>query len=321
MRINAYIMAADPAWIEASVMSYYEMVSRIVVSYDQESLGWTGGPLDVEQCLRRLRAIDRQGKLDYRPGHYARPAFFKQPLENDTYQRNRALEAAQEGADWIVQLDTDEVLGSAQTFAEALEEANRAGRAALNYPSLWLYCKAFGDWYLESGERGWRRSASYPGPMALRTGAVATLARRTESRPFHVDLRWSGSSGRVPNDITVDRVIRAEAAIWHFSAVRDEAWLRRKYRNSGHALDRDWHPEIRRWMRTAKHPLLRVCLSQLERGHEKRPLKLGRIPPAVRTLLAASCISDRPIAEADLSTARPLDLPNEGNRPEQANLN
>ena len=58
METNAYILAADPAWIEASVRSYYDRVERIVVSYDEDGLGWTGVPLDIEQCLRRLRAMD-----------------------------------------------------------------------------------------------------------------------------------------------------------------------------------------------------------------------------------------------------------------------
>ena len=42
MRLTAYILAADPAWIEASIQSYYDIVEQIVVCYDRDRLGWTG---------------------------------------------------------------------------------------------------------------------------------------------------------------------------------------------------------------------------------------------------------------------------------------
>ena len=58
MKLAAYILAADPAWIDWSVPSYYDLVDRIIVSYDGDGLGWTGAPLQIEECLNRLRAID-----------------------------------------------------------------------------------------------------------------------------------------------------------------------------------------------------------------------------------------------------------------------
>ena len=217
MKINAYILAADPAWIESSVLSYYPLAERIVVSYDESGFSWTGAPLDIDQCLKRLRAIDRDGKLDFCPGHYARREFYSQPLENDTYQRQCALDRAGLDADWVLQLDTDEIIGDAAAFADCLMEAHRAGRAALNYPMLWLYCQAAQDWYLEWCDRGWRRTPGYPGPVAVRAGSHLTLARRIESGHFHVDLSRRGSRGSVPNGIKVARIISADEAIWHLS--------------------------------------------------------------------------------------------------------
>ncbi|MBE7158495.1 MAG: hypothetical protein INR62_08700, partial [Rhodospirillales bacterium] len=125
MRTNAYLLAADPAWIESSVLSYYPLVERIVVSYDEDGFGWTGAPLDIDQCLRRLRVIDRDGKLDFQPGHYARREFFRRPLENDTYQRQCALDQAGTDADWVLQLDTDEIIGDASIFTDCLAQADR----------------------------------------------------------------------------------------------------------------------------------------------------------------------------------------------------
>ena len=293
MKLNAYILAADPAWIEASLRSYYDLVERIVVCYDEGGRGFSGAPVDSEQCRRRLQAIDRDGKFDYRPGPYARPEYFDRPIENDTYQRQHALDQASDGADWVLQLDTDEVLGGSQVFLDCLREADRRGRQALNYPSLWLYSQAFGSWCLEWCDRGWWRAPGYPGPMAVRAGSRLTLARRVEDGHFHVDLTRRGSSGRVPNGVPVYRVIEARAAVWHLSMWRDEAWLRRKFASSGHARDRDWHPEIAGWMWAQRHPLLKTLTSQFGLGPYRRPLRLSRVPDEVRALIAQSCISDR----------------------------
>ena len=287
MKINAYILAADPAWIEGSVLSYYSLVERIVVSYDENGFGWTGAPLDIEQCLTRLRAIDRDGKLDFRPGHYARRECYQRPMENDTYQRQRALEQAGNDADWVLQLDTDEVIASSAVFVDCLRQADRLGRTALNYPALWMYCQAFDAWYLEWCNRGWRRAPGYPGPVAVKAGSRLTLARRVESGHYHVDLSRRGSSGRVPNGVGVDRVIKTEQAIWHFSMLRDEPWLRRKFVSSGHAHDRNWHEEIDGWLWARKHPWLKTLISQFGRGAYKRPLRLTRMPAAIADTVKA----------------------------------
>ncbi len=118
MRLHAYVLAADPAWLVQSVRSYYDLVDRIVVSYDQDATSWTGTPLEVEHCLRLLKTADPDGKIVHSPGHYARPEH--KPMDNETYQRQRALDEASEGADWVLQLDTDEVFGAPATFLDCL---------------------------------------------------------------------------------------------------------------------------------------------------------------------------------------------------------
>jgi hypothetical protein len=305
IRLSAYILAADPAWIEASVLSFYGLVDRIVVSYDEDSIGYTGVSVDVEQCLRRLRAIDTAGKCDYCPGHFARAEFFQQPMENETHQRRVALKQASAGADWVVQLDTDEVLADPAVFNESLEEASRRGRQALNFPAIWLYSHAGARWYLELGFRGWRRAAGYPGPLAIAAGAVLSQARRIAGAPsdyYHVDLSSKATSFAFPNNIRVDRVIRPHQAAYHFSWVRSEAWLRRKLATWSHSTDKNWSCEFTRWTRAMNHPMLASLLSQFERGPSKRPLRFTRIPTTVAKLINASA-DDKLITSADLQGA------------------
>ena len=286
MKINAYILAADPAWIEASVLSYYDHVERIVVSYDASGRGWTGAQIDVVQCLRRLRAIDRGGKMLFRPGHYAR--LNQDPMENDTYQRQAALDEASAGADWVLQLDTDEVVADFPTFKACMEQADGAGRAALNFPAIWLYNQIAGRWYLEGCARGWKRAAGYPGPLAVRAGSKLIHARRVESGHYHVDLGRKCSPVAVPNHIAVDRVIAVRNAVYHFSFVRSEQWLRSKFASWGHAHHRNWEAEVDKWIRAKQSPWQAVLRSQIERGPHRRPLMFAKIPASVEKLIALS---------------------------------
>lgn len=291
MKINAYILAADPAWIEASVLSYYDVVDRIVVSYDENGRGWTGVPIDVEQCLWRLKAIDKDRKFDYRPGSYGRQEFFDQPMVNETYQRQCALNEASVGARWVLQLDTDEIVGGVCKFLDALSKAEELQKAAMNYPSIWLYTHAFGRWYLEVCQRGWRRMAGYPGPLAVRAGSNLSHARRIaqpDSSYFHADVQSTASPVAFPNNISVDHVVSVSEAVFHFSWVRSEAWLRRKFATWSHAKDKNWTPELTRWLQASHHPLIASVLSQFERGVAKRALRMTRIPTQIANLIGRS---------------------------------
>ena len=167
------------------MLSYYDLVDRIVVSYDADGRGWTGVPIDVEQCLRRLRAIDRAGKFDYRPGHFARSEFFARPIENDTNQRRIALDQASDGADWVLQLDTDEVVGNVRTLAACLGEAETRGRSAFDFPQSGCtaaslnggtWSGANGDGAIAQGIRGRLRSNRAAGWWEGRIGSAAVIS-------------------------------------------------------------------------------------------------------------------------------------------------
>ncbi|WP_258934107.1 hypothetical protein [Nesterenkonia pannonica] len=64
----------------------------------------------------------------------------------------------------MVQLDTDEVMLSLETFFACLERAEEAGASALDYPSRWLYSRTAGGQYLEASTRFGKPRADYPGP-------------------------------------------------------------------------------------------------------------------------------------------------------------
>lgn len=130
-RVNAYILAADPSFLHSSLSAYYDRVDRIIVSYDRSARSWTGTALPVEQCLRIIDAIDVDGKCVRAPGDFAR--LDENALDNDTYQRQVATDQASEGARWVVQLDTDEVMWAP---GHILSDAGPGGRRRDGRPRL-----------------------------------------------------------------------------------------------------------------------------------------------------------------------------------------
>lgn len=280
MKINAYILVADPAWIEASVLSYYDIVDKIVISTDENARSYTGTPLDLEECFRRLRLIDPQGKFEYSSGHYAR--LEHTPMDNETHQRRCAMEVASRGADWVLQIDSDEVLPDAKVFLSCVREADAKGCDGLEYPARWLYAHARGDWYLEGCAPSWRTSADYPGALAVRANTELHFARRMENAQlFRVDVRAKNSDIFHPPDAPVHRVVKLRHALLHFSMIRRADDLRRKMSSWSHAHDRDWEDEFSYWQWCARHPFLASAKSPFIRAHRihnhRRPLRPTKI--------------------------------------------
>ena len=273
MRINAYIMAADPAWIEASVLSYYDLVQKIVVSYDEEGLSWSGTPLRVDACLERLKRIDSKGKLRFYPGRFAR--LDCNPMKNDTRQRQCALDLAGRDADWVLQLDTDEVLADSAEFASCLAQAQHSNFSAMEYPARWLYQSAGDERYLERCSRLWRAVAGFPGPVAVRPGVQLRNARQCDAPLFRVDFRKRNTDPCHHADAPVHRVVHPACGIIHYSWIRSEEELVSKTSAWGHSQE-NWDAEIRYWRWAGRHPRMAIMATPLMKY--ARRLRMARIP-------------------------------------------
>ena len=265
MKINAYVLAADPAWIEASLAAYYDVVDKIVVSYDQDSKGWTGAPIDVEGCLKRLRAVDPDGKLQFMSGHYARAG--QEPMANDTHQRQCALDEAAQGADWVLQFDTDEILPDISALLKVLEET-RPEVVGVEWPMRVLFRFLGGTRFLEVCAQNKRDRFEYPGPIAVRPGAVLTDARRCEGNIDRMVVKGDDQSLQVrqspaPGE-TRRELFNGKHAIVHNSWARSPASIRAKIASWGHNEGRKsklfyytrWLPAPRIWKLLRNfHPL------------------------------------------------------------------
>ncbi len=271
LRTNAYVLAADPAYLAASVRAYYDRVDRIVVSYDRDAMSWSGTPLPVDDCLTTLKSLDVDGKCELAPGDFWRPGH--DPLDNDTHQRQVALDQASDGADWVLQIDTDEVLAAPETFFRAIERAHDTGATALDFPARWLYARVGdarrGGRYLEASSRLWRPVAGFPGPLAVRPGTRLTCARQAPSAVrYRVDLRaWNTDPAQGPGSV-VHEVIDMEEAVVHYSWVRSDAYMRRKLGWSGHSAAYSQPAVYRRWAARQRHPLGTVLTTPLRRHPE-----------------------------------------------------
>ena len=256
MKIKAYILAADPAWIQASVLSYYAIPDEIIVSYDANGIGFTGVPVAVDQCLQRLRAIDTAGKMRFVPGEYARPG--KPPMESEVLQRQSALKEIGTDVDWILQFDTDEILPDAAEFLRCLH-AVPPDAQSVDWPMRALFRQVGADEFLEVCTARGRQSNEYPGPVACRPGIeFEGLGRRVPGPLWRFGSRHIGWRPRphfVADQSDTSAIISRHQAILHFSWVRTEAEIRRKLQSWSHSGDFDaetflnhaWLPAAKNW--------------------------------------------------------------------------
>jgi hypothetical protein len=264
LRLGAYLLLGDPAYLEQSFHSLYGIADRIVVVFDEEGLSWTKRPLPIEHCLSVVTRADTGAKVTLLPGNFHDTGLV--PLEAETVERNAGVAALGGTVDWVVQIDTDEVLGNPARFVASIARAEAAGRSAVDYPARWLYGHVSGRTYLERCRRTWGISAGYPGPVAVRAGTTLRLARQCDVPIWRADFRQRNTDPFHPADVPIDETVDPEEAIWHFSWVRSEAEMRAKSTSSGHVDDLDWGREIDRWLARCRHPHLTTLLTPFRRS-------------------------------------------------------
>jgi hypothetical protein len=236
LKINAYLLAADPTWIRASVSSYYDHVDKIVVSYDSSSRGWTGATINVAGCLTALRQIDSQHKMIFAPGDFVDT--HSAATTGDTRQRREALALASQDADWVLQIDTDEVLPSFGSLRAALACAERLDLPAVEWPMRVLYRTLRDGTYLQVVSEHGEAHFEYPGPIAVRRGAHLTDCRRTDGSYLRPLVQGDVTSLQIRRQpVTTEHrafVITPADAIWHNSWARSPKQVRRKVATWGH---------------------------------------------------------------------------------------
>lgn len=276
MRLNAYVLAGDPAWIPQSVGSYYDHVDRIIVSYDRSHRSWTGDELSVAESLRRLADSDPDRKIRLLPGDHVRTR--ASVIATETSQRQHALDAASEGADWVIQLDTDEIVPAMDPLLRQVAIARSRAARAVEYPARMFYTRSPSGAFLEHCGRFWSTQAGFPGPVVIAAGEQLTVARQAGETPLNrVDVSPWNTDPAHNRTARVHSTVAVQHAIVHMSWVRSERQMQEKSRTSGYAANRDWESDLARWRRRARHPLLVAATTPFARDPFQR-FRVVRLP-------------------------------------------
>lgn len=240
MTINAYVLAADPTWLVTSVRAYYPHVEKLVVSYDEDGIGWAGGRVRVDACLAALRSLDDDRKIEWAGGRFRsfdRAGGDGGALGAETRQRRVALELASSGADWVLQIDTDEVLPRWEALVSALEMADSLGLSAVEWPLRTLYRQVRKGGFLAVVTSQMTTHFDY-GSIAVRPGTQLVECRRSSGpflRPVVLGDRFSLQVRRPPEEGEHRaEILTQDAAIWHNSWARSPRAVRSKIASWGH---------------------------------------------------------------------------------------
>ncbi len=263
------MLAADPTWLARSIGGYYDFVDRIVVSYDEQGRGWSGRQVSSEECLSQLKALDLDRKLVLAPGSYGTTFRKSDPIEGETRQRNAARSEAGVGADWVLQIDTDEYLPSFAALASILDLAGEKKLPAVDWPMRVLYRRLRDGRFLEVANADGSIHTEYPGLVAVRPDVELTHCRRAEVpflRPVVVGDRASLEVSRPPGEKeTRIEQLSVSQVILHNSWARDARSTWRKVSTWGHSEGHraqiyfalKWLPAPLRWKSMRDfHPIL-----------------------------------------------------------------
>ncbi len=200
------LLAYDTVYFEESVRSYLDIVDEVVIGLDENRETWSGGSFDLDPHITsRLLGISDKVRIVedqfFIPGLSA--------MENDTRERN-FLSSHVQGADWLLSIDSDELLMNASDLQDFLASQSDKDNCLLgNWVSVY---KELDDSYLVVGNSG--EVFLHPTPIV------------TSVPEIFINARWTTQSN-----------IMSPAILLHFTWARSEEELRRKLDNWGHSSD------------------------------------------------------------------------------------
>jgi hypothetical protein len=237
-RIGAYLLPGDPVWLQKTLRQYYDIVDVLVMPIPVSGRGWSGSVIPVRQVEGLARSVDSRGILRVVEGDWVDP---ENPMQADTAQRRSALAALEaEGVDWVIQLDNDEFLPDKDALLAVLDDAERLGADAVEWPMRVLYRRTASHVF-EVVARDGGPCYEYPGPVAVRPTAELVNARRAAGDVLRVTVRGDERSLQLrrPPDPGEHRLaaIDHDQAIIHNTWARSPRRIRAKLRSWGHSGD------------------------------------------------------------------------------------
>jgi hypothetical protein len=273
-RIGAYVLPGDTVWLERTLRAYYPLLDALVVPVPADGRGWTGAPIPVDEALAAIERVDTRGLLRRVSGTWTRP---HEPMRADTAQRNAALAALAGEVDWVIQLDNDELLPDAAALVAAIDEAEKRGLDAVEWPMRVLFRRTRRHVFeIVAGDRS--RRYDYPGAIAVRPGVRVVDARRVGIPFLRPVVAGDRASLQLAHPLAPGEerweALEPEQAVIHNSWARSPREILQKTRSWGHASG--WRgrlyyaavwlpaPLTWRWARDI-HPFARGLWPRLER--------------------------------------------------------
>ncbi|WP_375493132.1 hypothetical protein [uncultured Jatrophihabitans sp.] len=257
-RLGAYVLAADPTWLRSSISRYYDAVDVLVVSAAADATGWTGKPIRSAECVEAARALDARRIVTVEHGTWRD---VQEPIRADTRQRRQALAAVGADVDWVLQIDTDELLPDLAALHRVLDEADRLDIDVVEWPMRVLYRRLPDGRYLQVTTRTGTPFYEYPGPIAVRPGVELIESRRATGRFLRPVVVGDTSSLQVARPAEEREVrlplLHDPESIVHNSWGRSRAVVHAKLASSAHNQGlrslryywATWLPTPLRWRR------------------------------------------------------------------------
>jgi len=273
-RIGAYVLPGDTVWLERTLRAYYPLLDALVVPVPADGRGWTGAPIPVDDAIAAIERVDARGLLRRVTGSWTRP---DEPMRADTAQRNAALAALVGEVDWVIQLDNDELLPDAAALVAAIDEAERRGLDAVEWPMRVLFRRTRRHIFEVVGVHGSTRY-DYPGAIAVRPEVRVVDARRVGGAFLRPVVSGDRASLQLTHPLAPGEerweALEPSQAVLHNSWARSPREIRQKTRSWGHASG--WRgrlyyfavwlpiPVTWRWARDI-HPFARGLWPRVER--------------------------------------------------------
>lgn len=129
-------VAYDWEFLQHSLPAIYDHVEAICLSVDAGDKSWNGNTFsfDNDGLNALVKGLDKKHKIQVLREPFFSPE--RTPIENENYQRRRMAEVLGK-ADWIIQIDTDEIIIEPETFISELRKY-KAYKRPLNIHGLWL---------------------------------------------------------------------------------------------------------------------------------------------------------------------------------------
>lgn len=131
-----FCVAYDWEFLQYSLPALYDHVTAICLSVDADCKSWNGNSFsfDKEGLDKLVQQVDTAGKIKILRESFYSPE--RTPIENECYQRKRMAEALGK-ADWIVQIDTDEIMINPTAFITELKKY-KGHKRPLNIHGIWI---------------------------------------------------------------------------------------------------------------------------------------------------------------------------------------